>query len=231
MNAKDKLNELNKRISDFLKLSSENVVVNGVESLIKLEPHIELITEAFSGMVKTVNDCKLFYAWKCISQGLNTERAINEMYNYVDNPGRAYHLSNMMREIVLSNSVLASSILGYILGEMIFEKREFTQEDAILCDALSRMTDFDVKNFAEIMDSYIGSEFGEEYVDLAKIDKEKKNGIIMSLDLFVNTRLFQKVNSVYKDKTLHMDGSYKKNYIADKMKNYIDKMKQILDYK
>lgn len=213
-------------------LSSGEWAVEGMKEWANLEPQYALFSGIITGASKLVNDYKLNNAWKCISLGINEESSINELYNYTNNPERAFYISDIMKKIVLSNSNLSASVIAYILGDIVNKKRDFVQEDAIMFEALSKMTDFDMKNFVYIMDNCIGNDsLGEEYVDFSKMDRNSVMSSQLTLSLCVNVRLFEMDTAVEWEKAINNGRFYKKTYIADKLKEYIDNMKQILKYR
>ena len=196
-------------------LSDKEWMAKDLSDAAELEQHYQVFKTLAVCVSNVSNDYKLHNAWKCISQGLNEEAAINELYNYTTNADRAFYISNTMKKIILSNSNIASAVLAYIVGDIVMTKRDFTQEDVIMHEALSNMTDFDIKNFVQIMDNCIGwDELGEEYVNVLKIKSDEKKQFELTLKLCVNTRLFEMDSIVTNSVAINAGTFYKKTYIS-----------------
>lgn len=84
-----------------------------------LIPALEEVQKWIAGISNISNDMKLDKAWYCISQGMNIEESINQIYNYVSNEERAFYISNEFRKIILSSSLLSSSIIANIMGQVV----------------------------------------------------------------------------------------------------------------
>lgn len=218
-----------KRITELL--NDNSTLVENANELTKIEPHYQFFSELISKVSKAANDYKLCNAWKCIAAGLDTEKSINELYNYTSNAERAFYISNAFKKIILSNSNIASSVIAYIIGDISKTKREFTQVDVILFEALSVMTDFDIKIFVDIMNNLCGDEdLGEDYVDTSKIDISKRESYYCTLNLCDKTRIFELKTFILTEDALNNGEFYKITETAIILKDYLEKTKQILQY-
>lgn len=81
------------------------------KSILKLNGKTEKIYDAIVSVSNAANVIKLSCALKCLDEDLNVEKSINELYNYVSNPDRAFYVSTSFRKIILSNSTIAASII------------------------------------------------------------------------------------------------------------------------
>lgn len=212
-------------------LSDNSIHVENVNEIFKLEPHYQLFSELIGKISKVANDYKLCNAWKCIAADMNVEESINELYNYTSNAERAFYISNAFKKIILSNSNIASSVIAYIIGEISKAKREFTQVDVILFEALSVMTDFDVKIFVDIMDNLYGCELlGKDFVNASKIDISKYASYYSTLRLCDKTRIFELKTFVITEDAFNNGEFYKITETAVTLREYLNKTKQILQY-
>lgn len=62
--------------------------------MIDVIPALNEANEYIDKIAKLSNDYKLYYAWKCLAEGNNVEKSINELYNYVKDSERAFFISN-----------------------------------------------------------------------------------------------------------------------------------------
>ncbi len=85
--------------------------------MIDVIPKLNEINEYINKIAKLSNDYKLNYAWKCFAERTNVEKSINELYNYGTDRERAFFISNEFSKIILSSSILASSVIAFIMGK------------------------------------------------------------------------------------------------------------------
>lgn len=221
-----------KLCNEIKELLSENAYIKDTQELIMLEPHLDIFSKIVNSVSKVSNDYKLINAWKCISKGINEEKSINELYNYVrGSQERAFYISDSFKKIILSNSNIASSVLAYVIGEIVSGDRDFAQEDVIIYDALSHMTDFDIRNFVDIIDNYVGVEdIGSEYINIYSIPDDKKAAYILTLKLCVNVRLLDFQSTVFTGEFVNSGEFYKSTLLAGNLREYIAKTNQLLNY-
>ena len=63
------------------------------KSILKLNGKTEKIYDVIVSVSNAANEIKLSCALKCLDEDLNVEKSINELYNYVSNPDRAFYVS------------------------------------------------------------------------------------------------------------------------------------------
>ena len=81
---------------------------------------------------------------------------MNELYNYVNSsPEKAIIVANLFKQTVNAECPKVCVIYGLILASHLETHTEFTHEELIVCKALENATDYDLKNFKEIMENYI----------------------------------------------------------------------------
>lgn len=114
---------------------------------------VELFEDSMS-TIKFLNNSRKALSlikFKFFLKGLNYENvdkeSINMLVEYVDNPIKAEFITNSFAKIVTTNSKLACCIMGLMLNEMSKNKREVSQEELMILQALPMLNDFDVKNF------------------------------------------------------------------------------------
>ena len=81
---------------------------------------------------------------------------MNELYNYVNSsPEKAIIVANLFKQTVNAECPKVCVIYGLILANHLETLTEFTHEELIVCKALENATDYDLKNFKEIMENYL----------------------------------------------------------------------------
>lgn len=184
------------------------------------------------------NDIKLNWAWYCIAKGKDVEKSINVIYNYVSNADRAMHLSNEFRKIILTQSVKASSVIAYIIGKIAREDRDYTHEEVIITNALSKMTDFDFYNFIELVQNHVVKMTGKDVIELSEIDTDNMDSLYYTMQLCAANGIFvaesDLIGENLDDEMLEDCDSvyggihYLKTKYCDVLLKYIEDVKQII---
>lgn len=201
------------------------------KSILKLNGKTEKIYDAIVSVSNAANVIKLSCALKCLDEDLNVEKSINELYNYVSNPDRAFYVSTSFRKIILSNSTIAASIIGVMLGEIKNQNREFNRTDIILLNALENISDYDIRILYEMMDNkYTNDDIGREYIDEMKFPKDKKADFLEMLEFGDKYQIFGVFTESIEQEKMFFGKQYYKKPVADKLMNYIEQVKQILKY-
>ena len=219
----ERINQLKEKFAHFYEKDT-------TQDLISVTPYLKEANEWINEVSKYSNDIKLSEAWKCIGQGNDIEKSINQLYNYVNDADRAFFVSDSFRKIILCNSRLASSIIAYIMGEIIAESREFKHSDALLYNALYQMTDYDVRNFKYIMENTVGR-FSEDdkIIDETKII-ENKESINLTIQVCLASGLLGVESTVEYDDGL-ISGDFKVvTSVAERLLEYINKVNALLEY-
>lgn len=77
------------------------------------------------------------------------------------------------------------------MGKVIKANRECTHKEAIILNAVSNMTDYDLKNFMYIMENGIDKIIGYNFINISKLDKENMDSYQYTLHTCTNNGLFQ----------------------------------------
>ena len=197
-------------------------------------PHLNEVVGFINVVVSSVNRKKLYGAWKCIARDENIEESINQLYNYIDNEERAFYVAECLKKIAWSNSKIAASIIGFMLGEIKTQTRDFCNDDLLLLNALEHMTDFDIRNFKELMEgNYIKSDIGKEYFHTAQFPKEKMGEYYSILEFGEKYRLFSVSAGAFTDDNDALfigEVEYAPKKVSKKLLGYINRVKQIINY-
>lgn len=107
-------------------------------------------------LLSEYNTFKLGHLLNGLASGFNLERRLNELYNYVNSsPEKAIIVANLFKQTVNAECPKVCVIYGLILANHLETLTEFTHEELIVCKALENATDYDLKNFKEIMENYL----------------------------------------------------------------------------
>lgn len=200
-------------------------------------PEINGANQAINAIAKFSNDYKLGYAWKCFADGINEEQSLNLLWEYVSDSDRAFFISNEFRKIILSNSLLSSSLIAYIIGQIVKEKRKCTHEEVILLDAIAEMTDYDIRNFKTMMESANDSIAGRDVIEITKLGEENRNSYNYTLKRCANSGIFE-VESNFIGDSLDEDDEedfyacsiYVVTNMSRTLMSYLERIKPLLRY-
>ena len=126
-------------------------------------------------LLSEYNTFKLGHLLNGLASGFNLERRLNELYNYVNSsPEKAIIVANLFKQTVNAECPKVCVIYGLILANHLETLTEFTHEELIVCKALENATDYDLKNFKEIMENYLKTTsngrrivFPKDFADIA----------------------------------------------------------------
>lgn len=131
------------------------------------KPETTFYIETIKKIAESADKVKLKYILRGLAGQNNVEMRINQLYSYVNSPKRAFLVSNLFREALLSQSPIVCCILGIALGENLNNNKECSYEDSIILNALQTATDFEIKYLREIYESYTL----DGYIDIKKIER------------------------------------------------------------
>lgn len=191
---KDESKKLIEKLKEIYEVIKEYGVIEYGASILELsQPQYAFLIETVKQLGAMADQTKLNCIIKGLSEDKNVETRMNELYTYVkQSKEHAFLVSDSFRKMMLSNSVTACCIMGIMLGDFTKENRNPTQYETIVMRALSLFTDYDIRNFDEmIRNNYIiETESGSKYIDIAKFPKDKKDGFMMTLDFCNQNRIF-----------------------------------------
>ena len=198
-----------------------------------VNPVVGLVGEMGNELLSQYNTYKLGQLLKGLSSGLNLETGLNQLYNYVkSSPEKAILVANLFKQTINAESPKVCIIYGLILASHLEDITELTHEEMIVCKALENATDYDLKNFREIMDKYIKvtSDGGKVIFPngFSAIDS-----FITTCDWCVYNRIFIKelMELGEFEETLEIDTHYYTAKPAGVLLDYINAARQTWDYK
>ena len=216
---------LNKLKDKFMEIYQKDTT----QDFIGIIPCLKDANELVNDVSKYSNDIKLAEAWRCIAEDNDIEKSINQLYDYVSNEERAFFVSDSFKKIILCNSRISSSIIAYIMGEIVSNNRNFEHRDAVLYSVLLQMTDYDIRNFKYLMENVIGK-FKEDdgLIDQEKITNSKESFEI-TIQICLSAGVFRTENGVVDGENYYADNFPKVTDIAYSLLKYIEKVKQLLN--
>lgn len=191
-------------------------------------PQVGVVQEEIAKISNLSNNIKLDYAWYCISQDLNIEQSIEQVYNYVSDKERAFYISGEFRKIILSSSLLSSSIIAYIMGRVVYENRNCNHTEIIITNALTNMTDYDLDNFIYLCDDCMSIIGENEVIDIAKVDSAKKASCQYTIQLCASHGLFSTQSTIVDNESVYAGIYYAKTDFCKELLEYIEIVKQLL---
>ena len=168
-----------------------------------------------------------------LASGLNVETRMNELYKYVNtSQSNAIHVADLLCKTVYSGSPMICVIYGLVLARHINPPTELTYEEMIMCKALENATDYDLRNFKEIVENYMVRKTNGIRVEFpngfSKIDAYKT-----TCDWCVYNRIFVSKMADREDmpdKALDLTLYYYEERPAVVLLDYINSAKQVWDY-
>ena len=185
-----------------------------------------LVVSGLKQIMDNADKYKLSYLLEGLASGLNQEMMFNELYNYINNPDKAYNVSSIFRKTLLNSSKIACFIMGVILSELVNKDKEFTQEELIIYNALDNATDIDLKIFYQVGLNNI-KENGE--IDISDIDLKDKVKYEFALEYFLKQRIISR-RKPKSGELIRAEEPFEWNEIAEKLKLYLDKAKTMMSY-
>lgn len=155
MGKDDKLLELR---ADVKNVYDKVAQLSDLKDIIFEDENMELVCDSIAVArylkkgAEIYNMTKFRYFLKGLKSDNASEQQLNELYDYIDNSNKAEFISGVFKKIISSNSKLACYVMGIYMNEMIEKKKDITQTDMIILNALENINDFDIKNFKIIME-------------------------------------------------------------------------------
>lgn len=227
MNA-DRLTEWAVKIRD--KVDEVGVVDALIPIVETLRPESVFVLEPLNAVYKSANQMKLQYMLSGLAEGLDMEKKMNDLYNYVKNRDRAFYVSECVQKVLLSNAPVVCCILGLMLSDLTQKDDDIDQIDAVLLNALSGFSDEDIRNFSDIVSGkYLHEDLGDNFIDSQKFPENKKMNYRLTVDLCIQSRILRSDAATDRKGGLHM-GTIKTTIVSDKLIGYVDRARRQLSY-
>ena len=195
-------------------------------------PFVGAIIGAFNGITNAIDAFKINHLLKGLDTRLNQETQINQLYSYVSkDTNKAFYVANTLRKALLMESPIAITLLGVILSEHVASGDDYTQADLIIGRALDVATDFDLRQFREIMQKYVPDGSKEEQE--IQILKEEMNASVKSTcEWCVYHRIFTKdILKWNENEAIEFNDDYSTTSVSFALMNYMKRINQVFCYK
>ena len=200
-----------------------------IEGLNQVTPVANLAHDILS----EYNAFKLSRLMDGLVSGLNQEKWLNELYNFVNaSPEKAIMVANLFKQTIHAECPKVCVIYGLILASHIQSGTKLTHDEMIVCKALENATEYDLIYFKEIMEKYLQSVSTGDRVVIPK-DLPEKDAIMTTCDWGVYNRIF--VSHIVEwgeigEVTLDLDTYYYASQPATVLLRYIYAAQQVWEY-
>lgn len=153
-------------------------------------------SNVLGGLYKIYNFAKL-YTFKKFLKGISGQINIDnplspkdkqKLDNYLSKESNINFIYNTIRKSLTANSLKCTELLAVIVGKLLREQIEMTQENITLINALHILTDYDLDNFYKIYIVISGENLRKIRLDKL-YNSISKNTIDISVRKFVNLQL------------------------------------------
>lgn len=225
--------EIKKRVVKALKSSEAKAAEEVIEAGVSVKhPIAGVFLSIVHEIAGLADEVRVDAVVEGLSTGLDQERQINQLYNYVnESEENAFYVSNTLRKALLSDSPIACTIMGRILACHVNECSKYSQDDNVIFHALENATDQDIKMFVKIMKEYKTK--NDDGNDVFRIPNEimMHTDIDSTLNWCVFNRIFNGSSGIlWGIDGQDYDDSHSPTSAANKLFEYIDSVKQVLSY-
>jgi len=236
MEQKHNLTDISNAIAKVIDNPVVRTIRSGVIGVLGIaHPVAGVVADVGNNLLSEYNDFKLSQLLMGLSTGLDIEMQLNELYNYVaSSPEKAVNVANLFRKTINAECPKVCIIYGLILANHVANNTDFTQDELIVCRALENATEFDLKNFKEIMENYLRTTskgnmiaFPEDFPALDNFTTTCEWGLYNRL--FVS-HAFEWGDTGDGGGTLDMDTYYYAGKPASVLMNYINDARQTWHY-
>lgn len=156
MNKNYDFDDIRKAISDKIDTPTGKLIRSGAVGAVGIVNQIAGVAAGIGdSIVEQWNTFKFSLLLNGLSTGLNVEKRLNQLYNFVtDSSEKAIHVANLFKQTVNAECPKACVIYGLILADHVEKNTAFTHDEMIVCKALANATDYDLENFKTIMEKY-----------------------------------------------------------------------------
>lgn len=195
-----------------------------------IKPESVFVLEPLNAVYKSANQMKLQYMLSGLAEGLDMERKMNDLYNYVKNRDRAFYVSECVQKVLLSNAPVVCCILGLMLSDLTQKDDDIDQIDAVLLNALSGFTDEDIRNFSDIVSGkYLKNDLDGDYIDTQMFPENKMMHYGLTVDLCTQSRILQSDFATDGKGGLYV-GLIKTTIVSDRLNGYVNRARRQLNY-
>ncbi len=233
------IDKIQKAILEKLNKTETEIAKNVVSEVVDvINPIAGVSVATFNTFLSNFDECKINHLLYGLSRGLDMEKQINELYNYVcSSSARAFIVGNIFKETLAAESLKVCVILGYIISKHLDNKSDFTRDELIVCKALENANDYDLENFEILMKNCVREEKdGRKKIIYDIDDPEVISGYELTCEWCVYNRMFTEEVTEWEEITdespniLDLSTHYYIKKTTDILVDLINDVKQIWDY-
>lgn len=225
------LTDIQKVITKALDNPMANLISSGVIGLIEISnPVAGTIAGLGNEVLSNYYTFKISHLLTGLSTGLDIEKKLNELYNFVNSsPKKAITVANLLRQTINAECPKVCVIYGRILADHMVDNTDFVYDELIVCKALENATDYDLKNFKEIMDKYTRKASNGNVIEFPK-GSSKFLEFKTTCDWGVYNRIFVTRLGGVANETIDLDLHYYVTEVASLLLKYINDVQNIMSY-
>lgn len=185
------LTDIKNEINKVINTPTAEILRSGAIGALGIEnPIAGVMAGIGDNIYSNYNVFKLSRLLDGLSTGLNRETRLNELYTYVtSSQENAIAVANLFNKTINAECPKVCCIYGLILADHMNSNTEFAQDELIVCKALENATEFDLKNFKEIMENYLKPISDGNRIVLPE-ELGESNEFILTCEWAVYNRLF-----------------------------------------
>ena len=226
-------------IGNALNEAMDNPVVETIRSgavgvLGLANPVVGIAAGIGNDILSKYNDFKLSFLLNGLASERNIEMRLNQLYTYVtSSPEKAIIVANLFKQTINAECPKTCIIYGLIMASHLESGTKFTYDELIVCKAIESATDYDLKNFKEIMQNYSKPTSSGRRIVFPK-DFSKIATFTTTCDWCVYNRLFVSRMAEWEEmgeETLDISTYYYEANPASVLLDYINAASQTLYYR
>ena len=234
MTQKYDLTDIGNAIAKAIDNPMSKIIRSGTIGVLGIANPVAGVTgEIVNNFLSEYNIFKLSLLLNGLSSGLNVEMRLNELYTYVtSSTEKAIAVANLFRQTVNAECPKVCVIYGLILADHLKTNSNFTYDEMIVTKALENATDYDLKNFKEIMEKYLKPLTNANKIVFPN-DFDKINEFKITCDWCVYNRIFilrMAELEEMEEGNLDINSYYYESKPASLLLKYINNANQIWNY-
>ena len=139
------MENVQKKLLKILKSDEADAAVTVISAGVSVvNPLTRLFFTAVQQIGNLADEIRIDAVVRGLSTELNQEKQINQLYGYGEkSEENAFYVVNTLRKALLTNSLIACTIMGRILACHAIDASKYNQDDDIIFHALENATDDD----------------------------------------------------------------------------------------
>ena len=189
------------------------------------------IIQLFQQFTSVVDEVKINNVLRGLATGIDQERLINQLYNYVsESDENAYYVANTLRKALLSDSPIICCVLGRILSDHVDKNLKYDHSDMVIIHALENATDADLRLFKSLMSSEVFRLSPKDQIEYLYKEISNNPSVQDCIDWCVYNRILKSTTADVVGEELIWGPSYACTETAERLYKYINSVWQVFSY-